>query len=99
MLIAGGSARIVNISSFAMSKSLNMNDFMSERPIPPMCMYGLSKLAVAMYTYVLALKLAGTGGTVNALHPGFVHTDNATNSIPKYCPDLFRWGGSIRIPY
>ena len=36
--------------------------------------YGQSKLANIMFTYVLARRLAGSGVTANALHPGVVAT-------------------------
>src|SRR5690242_1012445 len=36
--------------------------------------YGQSKLANIMFTYALARRLAGSGATANALHPGVVAT-------------------------
>jgi NAD(P)-dependent dehydrogenase (short-subunit alcohol dehydrogenase family) len=48
--------------------------------------YGQSKLALLMFTYDLARRLAGTGVTVNALHPGFVASDMYRSS-----------GGFIRL--
>jgi len=42
--------------------------------------YGYSKLANIAFTYELAERLAGTGVTVNALHPGFVRTGFGHNN-------------------
>jgi NAD(P)-dependent dehydrogenase (short-subunit alcohol dehydrogenase family) len=40
----------------------------------PFKAYGRSKLANVMFTYELARRLAGTGVTANAVHPGLVRT-------------------------
>jgi NAD(P)-dependent dehydrogenase (short-subunit alcohol dehydrogenase family) len=42
--------------------------------------YAQSKLANVMHTFALARRLAGTGITVNCLHPGVV----ATNLLPRW---------------
>ena len=42
--------------------------------------YGRSKLCNLYFTYELARRLEGTGVTVNAMHPGFVHTNMAANN-------------------
>jgi retinol dehydrogenase-12 len=41
---------------------------------PALLQYARSKLANLLFTYELARRLAGTGVTANALHPGFVAT-------------------------
>jgi NAD(P)-dependent dehydrogenase (short-subunit alcohol dehydrogenase family) len=46
----------------------------------PMRAYGRSKLCNLYFTYELARRLNGTGVTVNAMHPGFVHTNIAANN-------------------
>ncbi|MBM4456519.1 MAG: SDR family oxidoreductase [Chloroflexi bacterium] len=69
-------ARIVTISSdMHRSARLNFDDLQGARQFSGMKAYGQSKLAQVMWTYDLARRLAGTGVTANALHPGFVASD------------------------
>ncbi|MFT3880764.1 MAG: SDR family oxidoreductase [Gemmatales bacterium] len=41
---------------------------------PALLQYARSKLANLLFAYELAMRLEGTGVTVNSLHPGFVHS-------------------------
>ncbi len=75
-------ARIVNVSSKIMTRSIKLDDLQSEQTFGPWEAYGQSKLAVALCTYALARRLTGTGITVNALHPGVVATDIINDAVP-----------------
>lgn len=74
-LRAGGSSRIVNVTS-AMYRIgvLNLDNpgFMVLRN--GFSAYAASKLAMLLFTLELSDRLAGSGMTVNALHPGLVDT-------------------------
>lgn len=83
LLKASAPARIVNVASDAHEGlTLNFDDLQSKEDFSPMRVYGRSKLANIYFTYELAERLAGTGVTVNALHPGFVATNIGADNIP-----------------
>jgi len=74
-------ARIINISSHLhQNATIKFDDLGGERSYGGMSSYGQSKLANVLFTYELARRLAGTGVTVNAVHPGAVATNLARNN-------------------
>ncbi len=86
---ASAPARIINISSRAHEgTALNFNDLHNEQHYSygGSRAYGQSKLANILFTYELARQLAGTGVTVNAVHPGPVDTKFGINN-----------GGAMRV--
>jgi NAD(P)-dependent dehydrogenase (short-subunit alcohol dehydrogenase family) len=79
VLRASAPARIVNVSSAAhRGASLRFDDLMGEKRYRGWRAYSQSKLANLLFTYELARRLAGTGVTVNAVHPGLVATGFAS---------------------
>lgn len=74
-------ARIINIASDLHKRAtLKFDDLGGERSYGGMSSYGQSKLANVVFTYELARRLAGTGVTVNCVHPGAVATNLAKNN-------------------
>lgn len=66
-------ARIINIASNAHIK-IDFDNLNGEKKFDPFLAYKYSKMANILFTFELAEKLAGTGVTVNAVHPGVVNT-------------------------
>ncbi|MDX2170876.1 MAG: SDR family oxidoreductase [Deltaproteobacteria bacterium] len=80
-LQASAPARIVNVSSEAHKFApLDFDDLQNQRRYRTMRVYGQSKLANILFTSELARRLAGSGVTVNCLHPGAVATGLGTNN-------------------
>ncbi len=80
-LIASAPARVVNTASNAHKRAqLDFDDLQSARGYRGFKVYGRSKLCNILYTRELARRWAGTGVTVNSLHPGFVATRFADQS-------------------
>src|SRR3984893_3641928 len=73
-------ARIVNVASEAHRfGTINFDDLGGERHYRMFGAYSQSKLANILFTYELARRLAGSGVTVNCLHPGGIASGLWTN--------------------
>ena len=69
-------SRIIVLSSLAhIWGQINKDDLNSEKSYNKYKAYSQSKLANVLFTRELAKRLAGTGVTVNAVHPGVVKTE------------------------
>ncbi|MFE5791568.1 SDR family NAD(P)-dependent oxidoreductase [Streptomyces sp. NPDC056503] len=68
LLTASAPARVVNVASMG-QEALDLDDLMFEEEYEGLRAYCRSKLALIMATFALGEELAGTGVTVNALHP------------------------------
>jgi retinol dehydrogenase 14 len=74
-LTASAPARVVTVSSGAQALGkINFGDLQGERGYSGQRAYNQSKLANVMFTYELARRLAGTGVTATAAHPGVTRT-------------------------
>ncbi len=74
-------ARIINVSSDLHQRAtINFKNHRGESSYGGMSSYAQSKLANALFTYELARRLAGTGVTVNCVHPGAVATNLANHN-------------------
>ncbi len=74
-------ARVVTVSSHAHVRSgMDFDDLEGRKRYRTWEAYGKSKLANLLFTYELARRLAGTGVTANALHPGFVASEFGRNN-------------------
>jgi len=68
-------ARVITVSSIAHTRGrIDFDNLQGERRFDGYGAYAASKLANILFTRALAGRLAGTGVTANALHPGVVST-------------------------
>jgi NAD(P)-dependent dehydrogenase (short-subunit alcohol dehydrogenase family) len=76
-------ARIVNVASEAHRfGTMNFDDLNAEKRYRMFGAYSQSKLANILFSYELARRVAGTGVTVNCLHPGGIASGLWTNNGP-----------------
>jgi NAD(P)-dependent dehydrogenase (short-subunit alcohol dehydrogenase family) len=68
-------ARILNVSSGLHRGTIHFNDIEFKKSFSGAAAYSQSKLALILFTRLLAEQLKGTGVTVNVLHPGFISTN------------------------
>jgi NAD(P)-dependent dehydrogenase (short-subunit alcohol dehydrogenase family) len=76
-LRAGAPSRVINVTSVghhAARHGMRFEDLQSEKGYEAMEAYCRSKLANILFTRELAERLAGTGVTANAVHPGPVRS-------------------------
>jgi len=76
-LKASAPARIVNVSSrmHRNARDFGFDDFQFARSYGVAKAYSRTKLYNVLFTRELARRLAGSGVTANALHPGMIQTD------------------------
>ncbi|MFX0038732.1 MAG: SDR family oxidoreductase [Promethearchaeota archaeon] len=75
-------ARIVNVASSVQAKTIDFDDLNGDNHYHQLKAYSQSKLAVVLFTREFARKIAGTGVSVNCLHPGYVKTNMIRNFRP-----------------
>src|SRR6185437_1906005 len=91
-IIASAPARIVNISSGAHPlASLDLQDLQYEKEYSALDAYNRSKLAVILFTRVLAAKLRAARVTANCLDPGMAVThihDGITGDVREKIEEM-----------
>lgn len=84
-LKASAPARVINVASAAESSAkVDWDDLQLTRKYRGFAAYALSKRFNLYFTYELARRLAGTGVTVNAVHPGSVATGIWANPFGRF---------------
>jgi len=68
-------ARIINLTSGLYSGTIHFNDLEFKKDFSAMKVYGHSKLAIILFTRLLAERLKGTGVTANCVNPGMSATN------------------------
>lgn len=84
-LIDSAPSRIITMSSGGMyARRLRVSDLQNERHYRPADAYAHAKRAQVILTELWAERLAGTGVTVHAVHPGWADTPGVQESLPRF---------------
>ena len=75
MIKKSAPARIINLTSGLHSGTIHFDDLEFHHGFSGMKVYGHSKLAIILFTRLLAERLKGTGVTVNCVNPGMSATN------------------------
>jgi retinol dehydrogenase 12 len=95
LLKASAPSRVVNVASEAhRGTRLDFDDLENKKDYSGLRVYAQSKLMNVLFTAELARRLAGTGVTVNSLHPGVVATGFGHNT-----PGLFKFLVQLGAPF
>ena len=86
LLEASAPSRVINVSSGGMyTQKLNVDDLQTERrPFDGPAVYARTKRAEVVLTEMWARRLAGTGVSVHAMHPGWADTPGIRSSLPRF---------------
>ncbi len=86
LLERGAPSRIVNVASGGMyAQKLRVDDLQSEQgDFDGPTVYARTKRAEVVLTEMWAQRLAGTGVTVHAMHPGWADTGGLKSSLPRF---------------
>ena len=83
-------ARVINVASAAEQMGrIDFDDLMSTRGYSALRAYSQSKLAMVLFSYELARRIAQSKVTVNCLHPGVIRT--------KITQGMSGWGAVIAL--
>jgi NAD(P)-dependent dehydrogenase (short-subunit alcohol dehydrogenase family) len=96
-LKASAPARIVNVGT-RLNTAMDFDDLNWERrPYRGLAAYGQSKLGNLHFTLALAERLAGTGVTVNCVHPGVFRSNLGSSGGPS--PRWLAWVTTLSKPF
>jgi dehydrogenase/reductase SDR family protein 12 len=86
LLLRSAAARVINVSSGGMyTQGLHLDDLQSAHDrFRGTVAYARSKRIQVVLSELWAMRLAGTGVVINAMHPGWVDTPGLRGSLPGF---------------